>query len=91
MRPVLSPRALNDLGYFIKTRPRTAAKIVDLIADCCKTPFEGLGKPEPLKHDLNGVWSRRIDAEHRLLYRVAGAGNAATVEAISCRLHYSKR
>lgn len=91
MKPVLSPAALEDLGFFIRTKPRLAAKIVDLIADCCRTPFEGIGKPEPLKHDLDGVWSRRIDGEHRLVYRVTGTGQGARVEIISCRFHYGKR
>ena len=49
-------------------------------------PFRGIGKPEPLRHELAGCWSRRITEEHRLVYRVTGK----TVHIISCRYHYSK-
>jgi len=59
-------------------------KIVALITDTCRDPFAGLGKPEPLKHDLSGFWSRRITGEHRLVYTV----EQNTVKIISCRYHY---
>jgi toxin YoeB len=60
-------------------------KINRLIAECQRHPFEGTGKPEPLRGDYSGWWSRRIDREHRLVYRVSG--NA--LEIAQCRYHYS--
>lgn len=59
-------------------------KINSLIAECLRHPFEGTGKPEPLKGDLSGFWSRRIDREHRLVYRA----NAVALEIVQCRYHY---
>lgn len=59
-------------------------KINELIKAIGREPFSGIGKPEPLKHDLAGFWSRRIDREHRLVYKI----EANTVFIISCRFHY---
>lgn len=59
-------------------------KINDLIKDIQRTPFEGKGKPEPLKFDLTGYWSRRIDMEHRLVYQYS----EKEILIISCRYHY---
>ncbi len=59
-------------------------KILKLIIESTRTPFEGTGKPEALKHDLKGFWSRRINEEHRLVYRV----EINFIKIISCRLHY---
>jgi len=59
-------------------------KIIALITDTCREPFAGLGKPEPLKHDFSGCWSRRITDEHRLVYTV----EQNTVKIISCKYHY---
>lgn len=56
-----------------------------LIEECTRTPYEGTGKPEALKHELTGFWSRRITQEHRLVYRVRGD----TLEIASCLHHYS--
>jgi toxin YoeB len=61
-------------------------KINDLIKDIQRTPFEGKGKPEPLKFDLAGLWSRRIDREHRLVYKV----EESNILTYSCRYHYDK-
>ena len=61
-------------------------KINDLIKDIQKTPFDGLGKPEPLKYDLAGFWSRRIDLEHRLVYQFKDD----KILIYSCRYHYDK-
>ena len=63
-------------------------KVNVLIEDCRRSPFKGLGKPEPLKHVLAGWWSRRIILEHRLVYRVAGAGDDQRIEIAQCRYHY---
>lgn len=59
-----------------------------LIEGCRRTPFSGLGKPEPLKRQFAGYWSRRITAEHRVIYRVTGKGDAQALEIIQCRFHY---
>ena len=59
-------------------------RINDLIKDIQREPFEGIGKPEPLKHQLQGLWSRRIDAEHRLVYEVT----EDELRIIACRFHY---
>lgn len=63
-------------------------RINALIKDCQRSPFEGIGKPEPLKHDWAGWWSRRIDKEHRLIYRVTGTGETQALEVAQCRHHY---
>ena len=70
MRLVFDRNALEDLRYWIETDRRKAAKIIDLIENILPSPFAGLGKPEPLKFELAGCWSRRIDQEHRLIYKV---------------------
>jgi toxin YoeB len=59
-----------------------------LIREIRRTPFVGTGKPEPLKGELRGWWSRRITAEHRIVYRIAGKGNEQYVEFAQCRGHY---
>jgi toxin YoeB len=91
VRLVLSPRARAELAYFIKTNPRLALKIIDLMDDVLRGPFVGTGKPEPLKGDHSGFWSRRINDEHRLVYRVSCKGNDQTLEIVSCRFHYDGR
>lgn len=60
-------------------------RITDLIEDILRHPFEGIGKPEPLKHHLKGFWSRRINEEHRLVYEVT----ESAINIISCKDHYS--
>lgn len=67
---------------------RTFDKLNDLILECCRDPFRGTGKPEPLKQNLTGWWSRRINQEHRLVYRVRGSGDEQALEVLSCRYHY---
>ena len=68
--------------------PKAFKKLNGLIQECLRHPFTGTGKPEALKENLKGFWSRRISQEHRLIYRVSGAGDAQTLEIIQCRLHY---
>jgi toxin YoeB len=63
---------------------KIAKKIISLIKDIERTPYEGLGKPEPLKHNLSGYWSRRITDEHRLVYKVEDN----TIQIVSCKYHY---
>ena len=77
--------ALDELEEWVKVHPKTASKILDLLQEICKTPFEGKGKPEPLKHKFKGLWSRRINEEHRLIYEVT----ASFINVLSCKGHYS--
>lgn len=65
-----------------------ASKINVLVEDARRSPFRGLGKPEPLRERLSGWWSRRTTHEHRLVYRVAGAGEEQRIEILACRYHY---
>lgn len=67
-----STGAWADKAYWGAEQPRAAERIERLLASIALTPFQGLGKPEPLKGDLSGWWSRRITLEHRLVYRVKG-------------------
>jgi len=85
MRTVtLSPKALNDLEELKRSDLKLLSKIISLFTEIAVTPFEGTGRPEPLKYDLKGKWSRRITHEHRLVYEVKDE----TIFIISCRYHY---
>jgi toxin YoeB len=76
--------ALEDLAWWIEQDRKKALRILRMIQDLPRDPFVGLGKPEPLKHELAGCWSRRIDQEHRLVYQV----QTAKIRILSCRYHY---
>jgi toxin YoeB len=76
--------AFEDLAWWIKQERGKALRIVDLIRDLQRDPFKGIGKPEPLKHQLKGCWSRRIDREHRLVYQVT----EEKIRILACRYHY---
>ena len=84
MKLTWSAEAWEDYLYWQDTDKKTVKKINELIKDASRTPFEGKGKPEPLKHNLAGFWSRRITAEHRLVYAVS---DDALLIA-SCRYYY---
>ncbi len=86
MQIEFSARALAELAYFQKCKPKTHAKIETLLHDIIRSPYRGLGKPEPLKHEYAGWWSRRISDEHRLVYRVDGN----IVHILQCRFHYDE-
>ena len=88
MRLIWADDAWEDYTAWQGTDPGTARKINDLLKEIRRTPFKGLGKPEPLKGPLSGWWSRRITGEHRLVYRIAGTGEEQVVEIAQCRLHY---
>lgn len=71
MRELLfMPKAWQDLGWWVKNDIKTIKKIHNLLENTCKTPFDGLGQPEPLKANYSGYWSRRINLEHRIVYKV---------------------
>jgi toxin YoeB len=85
-----STNGWDDYQHWIESDPTTLARVNALIRDIRRDPFKGLGKPEPLKQDLAGWWSRRISGEHRLVYRIEGkAGADHRVEIIMCRHHYA--
>lgn len=77
-------RAFQEFTELASIDKKIHSKIIELINDVLRTPFTGLGKPEPLKHELQGYWSRRITNEHRLVYKVTDE----EVLIISCKSHY---
>ena len=76
--------AFEDLAWWIKQDRAKALRIVSLIKEIEREPFTGIGKPEPLKHEFVGCWSRRIDKEHRLVYQVTDD----KIRILACRYHY---
>ena len=70
MKLIFSEKAWEDYLYWQKTDKKILRRINLLIQDIKRSPFEGIGNPEPLKYDLSGYWSRRIDDEHRIVYKV---------------------
>jgi toxin YoeB len=74
----------EDYLYWQKTDKKMLLKINKLIKEILRSPYEGIGKPEPLKHKYRGYWSRRIDAEHRLIYRIFDQ----EIWIVKCRFHY---
>ena len=88
MKVVFTSEAWRDYVRWQSEDTTVLARLNLLIGECRRTPFKGVGKPEPLKRNLSGWWSRRITDEHRLVYRVSGSGDAQTLEILSCRYHY---
>ena len=84
MKIIFSQISWEDYTSWQFEDKKILLKINALIKDIQRTPYEGLGKPEPLKYDLSGLWSRHIDREHRLVYRVSGED----LLIYSCRYHY---
>jgi toxin YoeB len=84
MRLVFTTRSWDDYLYWQKNDKRMVRRINDLIKDIQREPFQGIGKPEPLKHQLQGLWSRRIDSEHRVVSEIA----EDELRIIACRYHY---
>ena len=74
----------QDLAWWFKTDYKKASKIFDLVTAVMTDPFQGIGKPEPLKYLDADIWSRRIDLEHRLIYRVS----ETQIDFVACRFHY---
>jgi len=87
MRLVFDEHAFEDLAWWLSTDKKTAQRIVSLIQEALRTPYTGRGKPEPLKHNLAGCWSRRIDERHRLVYCVG----KEEVRILACRFHYKEK
>lgn len=84
MKPVFVDESWEDYLYWQKTDKKKLKRINDLIKDISRNPFDGIGKPEPLKHNYSGFWSRRIDDAHRLIYQVRGE----EIWIAKCRFHY---
>lgn len=84
MKVIYTTKAEDDREYWEKYRPDMIKRIDSLITDIKKTPFTGIGKPEPLRFKQSGYWSRRIDSEHRLVYKVA----EDVIYIVQCRYHY---
>jgi toxin YoeB len=85
MELVWQTNAWEDYLYWQKTDVKILGRINDLIKDCLRSPFKGTGKPEPLKGNYSGCWSRRINDEHRLAYKVS----QDRLHILQCRFHYS--
>lgn len=86
MEIILQPRAIQDLQYWKKSgNKKVQQRIQELLKSIQQTPFEGIGKPEPLKHQLSGMWSRRITKEHWIIYEIRDA----EVHVYSLRDHYT--
>ena len=86
MRIVFTENSWEDYNSWLTEDRKMLKKINELVKDIQRTPFVGKGKPEPLKYDLAGFWSRRIDREHRLVYNVENQ----EILIYSCKYHYDK-
>lgn len=84
MRILFSEQGWEDYRYWQETQPKLVKRINDLIKDISRDPFHGIGKPESLRFGLEGYWSRRIDQEHRLVYKI----DSGTIVIAQCRYHY---
>jgi len=84
MNLTFAPQAWEDYTFWQATDPKMVSRIHLLLKDIIRSPHDGIGKPEPLKHAFRGYWSRRIDSEHRLVYRVVEGG----VLLAQMRFHY---
>lgn len=84
MKYIFVDESWDDYQFWLKTDKKKIKRINELIKSISRTPFEGIGKPEPLKHKYAGFWSRRIDDEHRLIYRV----KEDEIWIAKCRFHY---
>ncbi len=88
MKLIFAARAWDDYLHWQRMDPNTLERVNGLIKECMRTTFTGTGKPEALKGDLKGWWSRRITLEDRLVYRVSGKGPDQQIEIAQCRFHY---
>jgi toxin YoeB len=81
---VFHPEFRQDLRFWVETNRRVALRVLDLVEAVVRDPFQGIGKPEPLKYVLAGAWSRRITEEHRMVYAVS----ADRIDFLQARYHY---
>jgi len=87
---IFSSQAWSEYLLWQQYDPSVVPRIIELIKETMRSPFVGMGKPEPLVGNYKGFWSRRITQEHRLVYRVAGKGDNQSLEIAACRFHYGK-
>jgi toxin YoeB len=90
MNLLWSDNGWEDYLYWQANDRSIVRRINVLIADIQRGRFEGIGKPEALRDNLSGYWSRRITGEHRLVYRIAGTGDGQRIEIMMCRFHYGR-
>lgn len=88
MKIVFSDEAWEDYRHWQEADPKVLVRLNGLIEECRRSPFKGTGKPEPLKGDLKGWWSRRLTHDDRLVYRIEGKGAEQRLEIAQCRFHY---
>jgi toxin YoeB len=88
VRLVFDEEAWAQYLSWQRSDPKILQRLNSLIEESTRHPFTGTGKPEPLRQELRGWWSRRINREHRLVYRVSGSGKEQSLEILSCRYHY---
>ena len=85
------PRGWADYIEWQNIDQKMVGRVNALLQDVLRSPFVGLGKPEPLRENWTGWWSRRISDEHRIVYRVVGYGEDQVIEIAQCRFHYKRR
>jgi toxin YoeB len=90
MRIIFSTAAFTQYLYWQNQDRKITNRINELIVATSSMPFSGIGKPESLRGELQGFWSRRITQEHRLIYRVTGFGDTQSLEIAACRFHYGQ-
>ena len=88
MKLIFSDQAWEDYQHWLDRDQKTLGRLNELIEECRRHPHRGRGKPEPLKGDLKGWWSRRLTDQDRLVYRVEGKGGDQALLIAQCRFHY---
>ena len=88
MKLLFTEDGWDDYLHWQATDRGVLERINTLLRDSTRQPFKGLGKPEPLRGEFAGWWSRRITGEHRLIYRIVGKGEEQRLEIVMCRYHY---
>jgi len=81
---VFQPEFLEDLEYWVQTDRKMALRLIKMVREVLRNPFEGIGKPEPLKYEFSGAWSRRLNKEHRIVYLVS----EDRIDFLKARYHY---
>ncbi len=81
---VFEPEFLEDLEYWVQTDRKMALRLIKMVREILRDPFEGIGKPEPLKYEFSGAWSRRLNKEHRIVYLVSDE----RINFLKGRYHY---
>jgi len=81
---VFQPEFLEDLEYWVQTDRKMALRLIKMVREILRDPFEGIGKPEPLRYEFSGAWSRRLNKEHRIVYLVS----EDRIDFLKARYHY---